>query len=410
MKKDELLGHQFEFEKNRKNLAKELKPITILKDKFVKDYTVERVGNLKLDEYVIGKQRTDSFCYRIENELNDWGNIHGSTSTKFGVYYGKFGEGSRSKYRIGKKTFGSTIDDAFERVKEEIQGLLCFEQGDNYGRLKANLISPMFKGKILSLYFPDEFLNIYSKKHLNHFINGLAILSDSKSELDKQRLLMNYKNADPVMREWTTFEFGRFLYMTFNTPNVDVNENDISKGLKGQNMKDLPPIESVRPKEVEVSLDDLPESKGRSKKSRVKTDYEKKNKNAKKIGDRGEMIVMKYEKEQLQQLGKNNLASKVKMVSLTNDAAGYDILSFFPDGTKKYIEVKSTVRTIGYSTFFITANEYEVSQELENYLIYLVYEAHSKSPSISVFAPSSLWTAINVRIEPNSFKVTLKTM
>ena len=358
MNKEDLKYHQFEFEKNRKNLAKELKPITQLRDSFVKYYTSERIGKLALDEYVVGKQSKSSFCYRIETELNDYGNIHGSPSVKFGIWFGEFGKGSGREYRIGKKAFGSTVDEAFARIKEEIQKLLSFKQDDSLKELKANLISPMFKGKILSLYFPKQFLNIYSKNHLDHFINGLKLLNTSRNELDKQALLMNYKNADPVMKNWSTHEFGRFLYMTFNTPNNDVKEKDISKELKGYIAKELPSIESVKPQAVETQLGEIPPNKGKANRKKTKVDFEKKNRNAKKLGDRGELIVKMYEVENLSKMGKLELANKVKLVSLEDDSAGYDILSYFPDGSEKHIEVKSTQRGIGYSSFFISSNEY----------------------------------------------------
>jgi hypothetical protein len=410
MNRAELQKYQFEFEKNLKVLRKELKSITKLRDAFVKDYPLERIEKLTLEEYVIGNQSKESFCYRIEKELNDWGNIHGSTSTKFGVYFGKYGDDTKKAYRIGKGAFGTTLDEAFERVKLEIQELLLYRQGDNYDKLKANLISPMFKGKILSLYFPDEFLNIYSQKHLNHFINGLKLNSTSRAELDKQKLLMDFKNSDQVMKKWSTHEFGRFLYMVFKTPNNDVNNKDISKGLRSLNTKEFPPIESVKPQTIETQLDTIPPSKKNKNKSRKgKLDYEKKNEDTKKIGDRGEQIVLKYEIEQLRVQKKNKLAKKVEMVSLMDDMAGYDILSYFPDGRKKLIEVKATVRSIGYSSFYISANEYKISMEKNNYYIYFVYDAHTKAPKISIFDTSSFWKEENVRVEPNSFKVTIKT-
>jgi len=46
---------------------------------------------------------------------------------------------------------------------------------DNLNILKDNNISPMFKGKILSIYFPDKFMNIFSSSHLDYFINMFGV-------------------------------------------------------------------------------------------------------------------------------------------------------------------------------------------------------------------------------------------
>lgn len=59
------------------------------------------------------------------------------------------------------------------------------QKNNDFEILKKNPISPMYKGKILSVYYPDDFLNIFSAKHLNYFINIFGLDNDSKSELDK---------------------------------------------------------------------------------------------------------------------------------------------------------------------------------------------------------------------------------
>lgn len=96
----ELREYQSDFEVIRKDHDKEFKETDSLRKKFVKDFTVDRIKNLSLDEYVVGKGDSSSFCNRIENELNLWGNIHGNNARKFGLYFGAFGKDVERKYRI----------------------------------------------------------------------------------------------------------------------------------------------------------------------------------------------------------------------------------------------------------------------------------------------------------------------
>lgn len=71
----------------------------------------------------------------------------------------------------------------------------------------------------------------------------------------------------------------------------------------------------------------------------------------------GESYVLRGEKDRLRRAGRSDLASKVEWVSSQNVAAGYDILSFEPDGTSRYVEVKSTQGT-GY-VFPMSHGEWE---------------------------------------------------
>lgn len=81
------------------------------------------------------------------------------------------------------------------------------------------------------------------------------------------------------------------------------------------------------------------------------------------LGYAGEERVLHHERATLRQVGRDDLADRVRWVSQEDgDGAGYDILSFSPEGRERLIEVKTTngwVRT----PFHISRNELEVSEE-----------------------------------------------
>ena len=407
---DELRHLQFEFEKTRKDVTAYLKPIIKLRDRFVSDYTSDRIKELDIDDFIIGKGSKTSFCYRIENELNSWGNIHNSFAKKFGIYYGHNGEGTPKEYRIGKKAFGSDIATAFDNVIAAIVDLIDTGQTADLKTLSSNPISPMFKGKILSLYYPDRFLNIYSQSHLNHFLDKLSLVSTSSKELFKQKLLMDFKASDEVMRDWTTFEYNRFLYKSFNGPTGDLKSKDFSPALKSHLVLDLPPMEKVKPQSIDLRTENLPGQKTKDSSSpTIKQDHLAKGKKNLRIGNRGEQIVMSFEIAHLKKIKRNDLADKVSRVSEKSDAYGYDILSYDDNGNEKYIEVKSTTRKIGYSVFFISANELEVSRNKQNYYFYFVYDAHTTSPQIWAQRPEDILDSDRIKREATSYRITLIT-
>lgn len=375
----ELREYQVEFEKVRGEVASDFKSINDLRKKFIFDYSVSKLADLKKQEYVVGLGEP-TFCNRIENELNAWGNIHGSPATKFGIYFGGFGEDKKKKYRIGRKEYGADVELAFQKVISSI--ILLIENKDNIEILKKVPISPMFKGKILSVYFPDDFLNIFSAKHLNFFIDNLCLTNDSKNELDKQALILHYKNSDAIMNSWSVYEFSRFLYKSFGSPNDELKDEQLPKELKVFKVKDFPPIETVSFDYVDLAINELPISKNEKVARRGKIEYSQRSKRLKRIGNRGEQIVLKAEKSYLEHMKKGDLAKLLDHVAERDDSVGYDIKSYNLDGTDRLIEVKSTTQKIGSNNIYLSANELDMAISNNNYFFYIVYEVDTKRPKI----------------------------
>ena len=129
-------------------------------------------------------------------------------------------------------------------------------------------------------------------------------------------------------------------------------------------------------------------------------------KKLKDIGDKGELYIMDYEKERLQKINKNELIDKIKHVSLSNDSAGYDILSYNEDGTERFIEVKTTKGPIG-TDFFISPGEMKFSeQNKDKYFIYRVYNYDTKAKRGNFYIKKGS-VAENFELSPTGFKVSI---
>lgn len=126
--------------------------------------------------------------------------------------------------------------------------------------------------------------------------------------------------------------------------------------------------------------------------------------NNKRIGLNGELWVLNYEKERLQQLG---ISHNVEHSSIVRgDGLGYDILSVEDDGvTERYIEVKTTTGSEN-QPFFFSDNELRVSQQYkEHFYLYRVYGYDEDSKSASVIIKSGSLDNLNAR--PISFTASL---
>jgi len=120
--------------------------------------------------------------------------------------------------------------------------------------------------------------------------------------------------------------------------------------------------------------------------SKKRPDYSKRDEKNRRIGDAGELLVLKLEIEFLKKEGLLELAERVRHTSkLIGDSAGYDIESYNKDGGIKYIEVKTTQG--GNDTdFFMSSNEVAFSESHpNNYYLYRVYDFSEKVNSAKFF-------------------------
>ena len=106
----------------------------------------------------------------------------------------------------------------------------------------------------------------------------------------------------------------------------------------------------------------------------AKVDYLAKEQANKLLGDRGEELVLQYEKWRLIKEDKAGLADSVEWISKEQgDGAGFDILSRNKNGTDRYIEVKTT-KLGKYTPIYFSRNELKYSQKHEsNYYLYRVF-------------------------------------
>lgn len=220
---EELRLKQENFEAIRLKYLKELEKLEKKREKFLQLFPIEKIGDISLERYALQKEKEiskNSFCYWLENELKNLGNIHGATSRKFGIYYGRTKKDPECEWRVAKK-FGTDREymEAFKKIRSLIISLLdSTKQGDTISMVE-NQLSNMLKGKILSTYYPNKFLNIFDVNHLEHFLNKLELeYSKESNEFEKRELLLKFKNEDEIMQNWSNYEFSKFLYHEFERP------------------------------------------------------------------------------------------------------------------------------------------------------------------------------------------------
>ena len=175
------------------------------------------------------------------------------------------------------------------------------------------------------------------------------------------------------------------------------------------------PITEVA-EEIELNIADnatmTSKTKYNSNKVRVKEDISDSEQQAisKKIGERGEELVLRNEIEKIKEWGlPNETLSKVRRVSLESDDYGFDILSFDRDGNERYLEVKTTKTNGKNFSFVLTRNEFEQAKKYGNkYSFVIVFDILS-NPCIWNMGNPFVEEPYKVEIQPIQYRVDINT-
>jgi len=123
------------------------------------------------------------------------------------------------------------------------------------------------------------------------------------------------------------------------------------------------------------------------------------------LGKAGEELILAHERTILRQLGRDDLAERVRWTSVQDgDGFGYDIASFEPDGRDRLLEVKTT-NGWERTPFHITRNEMAVAdRRREDWHLVRVWN-FPRIPNAFVLRPP---LPAHVDLVPTSFLASLR--
>ena len=387
-------------------LEKKYKPLFKAREDFVQKFSPVKIASMKIDEYVIGRQSKTSFCYELERKLDQLGRITGQPSSKFGIWYSP----QIDDYKFDPR-FGDNYKEAYQKIKTSIIKLLEAGKRHDYDDIIANPLNALIKGKILSVYYPDDYLNIFSREHLDYYLRTLDLDTAKlmkQNVLYKRDALLIFKDNDKDMKKWSIDMFAVFLHSHY--PKSPAKAEEMAVKSKDEELE-FPTLEDVSFVDLQLASGKQTTT-GKTHSATPSPDYEKEARKYKKLGDRGEYIVMQAEIQRLmEELSITEAKTKklIKWVSRESDAFGYDIQSVNKDKTPRYIEVKATQRKVGDMDFYYTENEYETAKKYDqDYYIYVVYEILTPHPKVWVIK-NPFDDGMGIKIKPVKYKVQLST-
>lgn len=221
-----------------------VKQIEALRKDFVSCFDRDALESLTLEQYAMKTGDKKNFCYRLEREQIDMGDIRNATAQKFGVWVRK----TTGEYDFTKR-YGDTPEEAFSVIRKELCRLVDAGGADDYTAIRNSMIAPIVRFKVLAMYYPNKFLTIHSERHLSYFCGKAGIpFSEDEDELILQRKLILWKKEQAEIRDHSLLEYVIYLYDTFgNPPTVDKGFTKKKSRLK-KLKKDLKDFDSQHPK------------------------------------------------------------------------------------------------------------------------------------------------------------------
>jgi 5-methylcytosine-specific restriction protein B len=184
-----------------------------LREEFVQRFPIERLADLTLEEYAIGKGNSDSFCYWLEVKTRELGSIKGGNVSKFGIWWSK----KEVNWSWNSALGSDSPEEAFQKLKDGLLKLIQAVQANQFDKLDEIGLQGLgsqrnsLRAKPLYLYFPENFLPISNPTHLKNFLNYFS-QQPQEGLHSPNRQLLKFLQSQPELEEFDTRQMMCFLY------------------------------------------------------------------------------------------------------------------------------------------------------------------------------------------------------
>lgn len=200
---------------------KQRKELDSLLSKFREKFKVNELKNISLEEYALGSEEKDNFCYWLEYILIKNGRYTGHAS-KGKILWDPVNE-EYKKYGFIKDI--KNDEEAMVKVASLLDDIVT-EKKVNY---------PIGKGfvlKVLTTYFPDKYFPINSENCLDNLFKVIGKETGKINYIKKNKLIQNYylELKNKYKTDITSNEFMEFLFDEFGLKeDVVIEGNELLK-------------------------------------------------------------------------------------------------------------------------------------------------------------------------------------
>lgn len=190
---------------------------------FIEKFPLDKIKDLKLEEFVAGGGNKDSFCYWLEFKNILFG-IGGGNASKFGLYKSN----KNSEYYSTANKSSVVLSDEelpiyFKKLKSEIVLALDLTKQNRIAEIENVIDTSMWKIvllKILTIYYPDKFLQIGSFDTLLNIATDFE-LNEIINPIDKDNIFVVNYELNKVIRnldhfkDWNSYQISDFIWETY---------------------------------------------------------------------------------------------------------------------------------------------------------------------------------------------------
>jgi len=203
---------------------------------FIERFPLKNLSSLTIEEYADTHSK-DCFIYWLERKKILSG-IGGGNSSKFGIYRAQNGEYCKGygKHRTVLK--GDLLEKEFNNLKNAIIKAIQLAKEDRIFEI-SKMDIPLFNMvllKILNIYVPEKFFNIYSPPILIELGKELDVKEDLlvpqfSIELN-HHVYLKLRELEPFSK-WSTYEISSFLWEIFAERNQNIEDDSVKYYLVG---------------------------------------------------------------------------------------------------------------------------------------------------------------------------------
>ncbi|MFC5772813.1 McrB family protein [Ectobacillus antri] len=195
---------------------------------FLNRFPLHTLQDLSIEEFADTRTK-DCFNYWLEKK-NILGGIGAGNASKFGIYLSKAGE-----YCMGYGNHKIVLTDekletTFTSLKQDIIHMIQLAKEDRIQEIQEmdTSLFNMVALKILNIYVPEKFINIYSPPILLELGRELAI--HQKLLVPQKSIQLNYEvlrklQALDAFSQWSNQEISKFLWDTFSERDKALDNN-----------------------------------------------------------------------------------------------------------------------------------------------------------------------------------------
>ena len=193
------------YEEDKKENTKAL----IFYSDFVRCFPKENIQRMTMEEYLFspkGYGYDNSFCCRLRyTPIASMGN---NFPAIFGIY---LKEGKTKTLSASYKSFGNDFDGAFNRVKNDIVGVLDAAEREDYVSIEKSKLNNSFKQILIATYYPELYMPVPTSSTLSAYCQALKFeFSKEVSMAEKNHHLVEWMKSAPICKWWNSFLLMRF--------------------------------------------------------------------------------------------------------------------------------------------------------------------------------------------------------